>query len=94
MKFLIHQPAKSAMQSGKENSKKWLMEPIEEINIRSQNNVMGWVSASNTSSQLSWAFATKEEAQNFAKAQNFSYEISEPKNSSVKKKSYAANFTG
>lgn len=81
------------MQSGKQNTKKWLMEPIQETNIRTQNNVMGWVSANNTSSQLGWAFATKEEAEQFAKSQNFSYEISEPKISSVKKKSYAANFT-
>jgi len=94
MKFKIYQPTKSAMQSGKKNNNKWIMEVLEEENIRSKNELMGWVSADNTSSQLRFEFASKEEAQNFAKTQNFSYEIFEPKRASLKKKSYAANFTG
>ena len=94
MKVRIFRPTKSAMQSGKRNIKKWLVEPIEETNIRSVNPLMGWVSASNTSSQLQLEFSTKEEAIKFVESRNFQYEIEEPKVASVKQKSYSANFTG
>ena len=82
------------MQSGKNNIKKWLLVPIEEENIRSLNPLMGWTSADNTQSQLKLFFASKEAAIDYAKSQKFDYEIEEPEISSVKKKSYAANFTG
>ncbi len=94
MKVKIFRPTKSAMQSGKRNTKKWLMEPIEEKNIRSISSVTGWVSASNTSSQLGFVFASKEEAIKFAEKSGFEYEVEEPKKMLVTKKSYAANFTG
>jgi hypothetical protein len=94
MKVKIFRPTKSAMQSGKRNTKKWLMEPIEEKNIRSISPVTGWVSASNTSSQLGFVFESKEEAIKFAEKSGFEYEVEEPKKLLVAKKSYAANFTG
>jgi len=93
MKVKIFRPAKSAMQSGKKNSKKWYVEPIEETNIRSVNPLMGWISAKNTSSQLHFEFISKEEAIKFAESEGFQYEVEEPKIASVKQKSYAANFT-
>ena len=94
MKVKIFKPAKSAMQSGKKNIKKWLMEPIDESNVRSINPLMGWVSASNTTSQLHFEFSSKEEAMKFAKEKKFEFEIHEPHGSTVKPKSYAENFTG
>ncbi len=93
MKFRIYKPTKSAMQSGKKNTTKWLLEPISKTNERSINPVMGWISADDTSSQLRFKFSNKESAINFAKSRNFEYEIYEPNISSPKKKSYAANFT-
>ncbi len=93
MKVKISRPTKSAMQSGKRNTKKWLVTPIEEANIRSVNTVTGWVSASDTSSQFRFEFASKEEAIKFAQSRNFVFEIEEPKVASVKQKSYAGNFT-
>ena len=54
---------------------------------------MGWVSANNTNSQLGFEFSTKEEAIEFAKSQNYEFEVVEPKTSSIKQKSYTANFT-
>ncbi len=82
------------MQSGKNNIKKWLLVPIEEENIRSVNPLMGWTSSDSTQSQLKLFFASKEAAIDYAKSQKFDYEIEEPEISCVKKKSYAANFTG
>lgn len=93
MKFRIFRPSKSAMQSGKKNTKKWLMLPIEEKNIRSVNPLTGWVSASDTSSQFRFEFATKDEAIEFAKSRNFKYEIEEEHLPTITPKSYSANFT-
>ncbi len=93
MKVKIFRPTKSSMQSGKRNLKKWLVEPIEKEDIRSINPLMGWVSASSTLSQFRFEFSNKEEAINFAKERNFEFEIHDPKISSIKPKSYSANFT-
>lgn len=94
MKVRIYKPTKSAMQSGKNNTKKWLLVPFEKENLRSINPLMGWTSAANTQSQLKLFFSSKEAAISYAVAQKFEYEVEEPQVSSVKKKSYAANFTG
>ncbi len=93
MQFRIFQPTKTPTQSGRRNTKKWLMLPIEETNIRSINPLTGWVSASDTSSQLSYEFPCQEDAINFAKKSGFKYEVEEPKTATTKQKSYAANFT-
>lgn len=92
MKFRIFQPAKSAMQSGKKNTRKWLMLPIQN-NIRSVSPVTGWISASDTSSQFRFEFATKDEAINFAQEKKWQFEVEEPQGAKIKPKSYAANFT-
>jgi hypothetical protein len=93
MEVKIYKPAKSAMQSGKAKSK-WLVAPMEKENIRHLNKLMGWVSVDNTISQLDFAFNSKDEAIEFAKKNNLKYVVEEPNLGSLKKKSYAANFTG
>ena len=93
MKVKIFKPTKSAMQSGRANSKKWLLVPMEENDSRSIGKLMGWVSSNNTATQMRFEFSTKEEAIDFAKLEKFEYEVIEPKQSSLKVKSYAANFT-
>ena len=93
MKVQIFKPTRSTMQSGRKNTKKWLLVIKEEDNVRSINPLMGWTSADNTYSQLKMFFASKEDAVDYARSQNFEFEIHEPETSAVKKKSYAANFT-
>jgi hypothetical protein len=93
MKVKIFRPTKTAMQSGKKNTKKWLVKPLSEETLRSINPLTGWISSNNTISQLSFEFNTKEEAVEFAKSKNFEFEIEEPKLSTIKQKSYTANFT-
>lgn len=93
MKVKIYKPAKSAMQSGKAKNK-WLVEFVEEKNIRHISDLMKWTSVDNTMSQLEFAFRTKEEAVKFAQDNKFEYELIEPNKASFKKKAYADNFTG
>lgn len=93
MKFLIYRQTKSAMQSGKFNAKKWIIEPIESDNSRSKNNIMNWVSSDNTKNQLRFEFVSKQDALDFAKNKKFDFEIIEPQEPKIKLKSYAENFT-
>ena len=79
------------MQSGRAKNR-WLVEISEEENLYHLDKLMGWVSVDNTNSQLQFEFASKEEAVDFAKKNDFEYEVKEPKIASVKKKSYASNF--
>ncbi len=92
MKFLIYRNPKSAMQSGKKNSKKWLMILVEENNSRSLSSPLSWVSSSDTSTQLKFNFASKDQAIEFAKQRGFEYQIIEEQNPLILPKSYANNF--
>ena len=94
MKVRILKPSKSAMQSGLENTKLWIIEPIEEERTRSIDSLTGWTSSNNmTVSQLKLKFKNKEEAIKYAESQNWQYIVYEPETATIKRKSYADNFT-
>lgn len=93
MKVTIFCPAKTAMQSGVKNTKNWLIVPNDDNSIHSIDPVMGWTSVNNTSSQLLFSFASKEDAIKFAEEKGFDYEVKEPKKAKMQKKSYTENFT-
>ena len=93
MKIIIYRQAKSAMQSGKLNCKKWLAKPIEETNSRSINDLTRWVSCDSTQTQLKFEFTNKEDAIEYAVKNNFEYEVVEPQEFKIKPKSYAENIT-
>ena len=57
-KAKIYKPSKTAMQSGKRNSKKWLLE-FETLNT-GINPLMGWESSTDTFSELKLEFSTKD----------------------------------
>lgn len=81
------------MQSGKKNTKKWLVKPVFENSHRFVDSLMKWTSSSDTKSQLKFEFNSKEEAIEFTKKQGFEFEVCEPKIAKITPKSYAANFT-
>ena len=86
----IYKPTKTAMQSGKKNSKFWILE-FETLD----NNIsplMGWESSRDTMSEVTLKFNTKEKAVNYAKKNNIKYNLIEPKERKIIKKSYADNF--
>jgi NADH dehydrogenase (ubiquinone) Fe-S protein 4 len=89
-KAKIYKPSKTAMQSGKRNSKSWLLE-YETLNL-SINPLMGWVSSNDTMSEIKLKFSTKEQAINYAKKNNINYYVIEPQKNKIVKKSYADNF--
>ena len=79
------------MQSGIAKTKDWILEYIVEKN--SINPLMGWESSKNTLSELNLKFSSKDNAIKYAKKNKIDYEVIEPKNKKVIKKSYADNFT-
>ena len=86
----IYKPTKTAMQSGKRNTKNWFLK-FDTLNT-GINPLMGWESSKDTMSEVKLEFSNKEEAINFAKKNNINYYIVEPQKRRVIKKSYADNF--
>ena len=91
MTIKIYKPAKTSMQSGSKNTKKWLAEFISDIDTR-KDTLMGWNSSLDTQSQIKIFFDTKEQAVNWAIKNNYQYFVEEPKKRKIKIKSYASNF--
>ena len=89
-KAKIYKPTKTAMQSGKRNTKNWLLE-FDTLNT-GINPLMGWETSKDTMSEVKLEFLTKEEALNYVKKNNIEFYIVEPENSKIIKKSYTDNF--
>ncbi len=79
------------MQSGIANTNKWIIKYITKD--PGVNPLMGWESSSDTLSELKLEFSTKESAINYAKNNKIKFEIVEPKERKIFKKSYSDNFT-
>ena len=89
-KAKIYKPAKTAMQSGKKNTRKWLLE-FDTLN-NDTSPLMGWVSSNDTMSEVKLEFDTKDQAISYAKKNNLDYYILEPQKTKFIKKSYSDNF--
>ena len=89
-KAIIYIPNKSPMQSGTAKSNKWILEFITKDPTR--NPLMGWVSSSDTLTELKLEFSSKELAINYAKKKKINFDLIEPKKIKTVKKSYADNF--
>ena len=89
-KAKIYKPAKTAMQSGLGKNDKWIIEYITKN--PGVNPLMGWESSTDTFSELKLEFSTKESAISYAKKNKIIFEVIEPKQRKIFKKSYADNF--
>ena len=89
-KAKIYIPTKTAMQSGKGKLKKWVLEFITKD--PSINPLMGWESSTDTLGQVILQFPSKEKAIEYAKSNDISYTVIEPKKTKFVIKSYADNF--
>jgi ETC complex I subunit conserved region len=87
----IFRPAKTAMQSGRRQTRKWVLE-YEPSAGRRPDPLMGWTSAADTLNEVRLHFNTIEEARAFADKQGLAYTVIEPQAISEKPKSYADNF--
>ena len=89
-KAKIYKPTRTAMQSGKRNTRYWVLE-FETLNT-GIDPLMGWVTSKDTMSEVKLEFYTKEQAINYAKKNNINYYVVEPQKRKVIKKSYSDNF--
>ena len=87
----IYRPAKSAMQSGRAQTRKWLLE-YEPASRRDPDPLMGWSSALDTLNEVRLRFDTLDEAVAFATKHGLDYTLIEPHAPTPKAKSYADNF--
>ena len=90
-KAKIYKPGKTAMQSGTKKFNKWFIEFLTDR--PGINPLMGWESSTDTFGELKLEFSSKDLAIQYAKKNNIDYELIEPKNRKIIKKSYADNFT-
>ena len=87
----IYRPAKSAMQSGRAQTRKWVLE-YEPASRRDPDPLMGWSSAGDTLNEVRLRFATLDEALAFADKHGLDHTLEEPHQRTPKAKSYADNF--
>ena len=87
----ILRPAKTAMQSGRANTRRWLLEfdPADRLEA---DALMGWAGSHDTNQQLNLWFSSKEEAVAFAKRTGLIFRVEEPNQRAIKPREYADNF--
>ena len=86
----IYKPSKTSMQSGRRNTKKWLLE-FDSLD-NGINQFMGWETSKDTMSEIRLGFSTKEQAINYAKKNNINYYLIDSNERKLIKKSYSDNF--
>ena len=91
MRARIYKPAKSAMQSGRANTKQWVLE-YEPASPTRPDPLMGWAGNEDMLSQVQLEFGTKEQAVAYAREKGIDYQLFEPAPASHKPKAYADNF--
>jgi len=87
----IYRPAKTAMQSGRAKTRKWLLE-FEPASARKVEPLMGWTSSGDMDSQVTLRFDSKDEAIAYAERLGLDYEVFEPAAPRRSIKAYADNF--
>ena len=84
-------PTKTAMQSGLNKTEKWIIDFYTKDS--GTDPLMGWESSTDTLNELKLEFSTKELAIEYANKNKIEFEIINPKERKIIKKSYADNFT-
>ena len=87
----IYRPARNAMQSGKANTKEWLLE-VEPASARAPDRLMGWTLTSDMNGQVRLQFDTREEAVAYAQRHGIAFELMAPKEHKKVPRAYADNF--
>ena len=87
----IFQPTKTAMQSGRAKTQKWVLE-FKPAAARDRDPLMGWTGSRDTLTQVQLNFESCEDAVAYCERRGLDYEIQQPRSRQVRPKSYADNF--
>lgn len=90
-KARIYKPAKTAMQSGKVGTRRWVLE-FEPVEKKLNDPVMGWAGSGDTASQIKLKFESREEAEDYATRKGIDFVVREPQQAKAKYQTYADNF--
>ena len=91
MQARIYRPAKTAMQSGRANTRRWILE-FETDSPKRIERLMGWTGSDDTRHQVKLRFESKDAAIAYAKKYDLDYVVQEPHQRRLRRKSYADNF--
>ena len=93
MRARIYQPARTAMQSGTAKTHLWVLEYVP-ASAREVDPLMGWTSSGDTQSQVRLRFATREEAEDYAREHGLDYEViaSHKRQPNIRPRGYGENF--
>lgn len=93
MRARIYQPSRNAMQSGTAKTRVWVLEfaPAE---AREVDPLMGWTGSGDTQTQVRLRFATRAEAEDYARARGIEATVTEPhkRQPNVRPRGYGENF--
>jgi hypothetical protein len=87
----IFRPSPNAMQSGKANSKLWILEH-EPAEPRQVEPLMGYTSSSDMQSQVRLKFESLEDAEAYARKNGLAYVVQQEQVSTPKRVAYTDNF--
>ena len=87
----IYKPARTATQSGRAKSNRWVLDYDPE-QARIVEPLMGWTSSTDMKQQLRLFFATRDEAVSYAERNGIPHKVFEPKEKKVRSVSYSDNF--
>ena len=91
MQARIYQLPKTAMQSGRANTDRWVVE-FEPQNKRELEPLMGWTASSDTQTQVRMWFPTKEDAIRHCEREGYMYSVEPAHERRIRPKAYADNF--
>ena len=87
----IYKPAKTAMQSGRANTKTWVLDFAPE-EPRQVEPLMGWTSSGDMRQQVRLRFGSKEDAVAYCERHGIAYQVSDDKPAARRRISYSDNF--
>ncbi len=87
----IFRPARNAMQSGRANTREWVLQ-FEPASARVSDPLMGWTLSSDMNGQVRIPFDTREQAVGYAQKHGIPFELVEPRETKRIVKAYADNF--
>jgi hypothetical protein len=88
----IYRPTKTAMQSGKAQTRAWRLEFVPGSAAR-PDALMGWIGSADTNRQVRMSFESKDAAIAFAREHGIPHQVIEPREPKRQIKSYTDNFS-
>ena len=87
----IYRPAKTATQSGRARSTRWVLEFSTALAQR-RDSLMGWAGCGDTRQQVRLEFDSEDAAIAYARRDGLTYAVEPARQRRVRAKSYADNF--